>query len=80
MDSMRLVISDPEIVSGTPVFVGSRVPVRTLFDYLEDDAALRGFLDNFPSVAREQAVAVLELCRELIELEAQTKHGESIIR
>ena len=51
---------DPEIHSGTPVFAGTRVPVRTLFDHLEAGDALEVFLDDFPSVSRELAVAVLE--------------------
>lgn len=52
--------SDPEIHSGTPVFVGTRVPVQTLMEYLEGGYSLDEFLDNFPSVRREQAVAFLE--------------------
>ncbi len=58
--------SDPEIRSGVPVFVGTRVPVQTLLDYLEDGDSLDVFLDHFPSVAREQAVAVLELAKEML--------------
>ncbi len=58
--------SDPEIMGGTPVFVGSRVPVQTLLDYLEAGDPLDEFLDNFPSVSREQAVAVLELAKDLL--------------
>jgi len=51
---------DPEIQSGAPVFVGTRVPAASLFDWLEGGATLEEFLDNFPSVAREQAIAALE--------------------
>lgn len=51
---------DPEIVSGTPVFRGTRVPVQTLFDYLADGYTLDEILENFPSVRREDAVMVLE--------------------
>lgn len=58
--------SDPEILSGVPVFVGTRVPVQTLLDYLEDGDPLDVFLDHFPSVAREQAVAALELAKEML--------------
>ena len=54
---------DPEIMSGTPCFAGTRVPVVTLFDYLERGHALDAFLRGFPSVTREQAVAVLELAK-----------------
>ncbi len=52
--------SDPEIMGGTPVFIGTRVPVRTVFDYMADGCTLDEFLDNFPSVSREAAVRVLE--------------------
>ncbi len=51
---------DPEIMSGTPVFRGTRVPVQSLFEYLEDDLSLDEFLDCFPTVRREDAIAVLE--------------------
>lgn len=56
----EIVHSDPEIMSGEPVFVGTRVPVRSLLDYLEGGDTLEEFLDDFPSVAREQAIAFLE--------------------
>jgi len=52
--------SDPEILGGTPVFIGTRVPLRNLIDYLEGGYNLDEFLDDFPTVSREQAVAVLE--------------------
>lgn len=55
-----VVHSDPEILGGTPVFVGTRVPVKSLMDYLEAGRPLDEFLDDFPSVSREQAVAALE--------------------
>jgi uncharacterized protein (DUF433 family) len=58
-----LVTVDPDIHSGTPVFAGTRVPVKTLFDYLEASDSLDAFLDSFPSVSREIAVAVLEEAR-----------------
>jgi uncharacterized protein (DUF433 family) len=51
---------DKEILDGTPVFVGTRVPLRNLIDYLEGGYTLDEFLDDFPSVSREQAVAALE--------------------
>jgi uncharacterized protein (DUF433 family) len=54
-----VVHSDPEILGGTPVFVGTRVPLRNLIDYLEGGHTLDEFLDEFPSVTREQAVAAL---------------------
>jgi uncharacterized protein (DUF433 family) len=60
METSRIVHSHPEILGGTPVFVGTRVPVRTLLVYLEKGETLEEFLDNFPTVTREQAVAFLE--------------------
>lgn len=61
MPDLRTIIrSDPEIHSGDPVFIGTRVPVRTLLDYIEGGDSLDVFLENFPSVSREQAVAFLE--------------------
>ena len=63
---------DPEIMSGTPVFAGSRVPVKSLFEYLEDNFSLDEFLDYFPTVRREDAVAVLEHSKQDI-LEAVAK-------
>ena len=62
----RVIHSDPEILGGTPVFVGSRVPVRNLIDYLEAGDSLDVFLEAFPTVSREQAVAALELAREAL--------------
>jgi uncharacterized protein (DUF433 family) len=58
-----IVHSDPEILGGTPVFVGTRVPVQSLFDYLEGGEPLDEFLRQFPSVRRDQAVAALEIAR-----------------
>lgn len=58
-----LVSRNPEIMSGTPCFAGTRVPQQTLLDYLEASSSLDEFLDDFPSVAREVVVAVLELAR-----------------
>lgn len=52
--------SDPEILSGTPVFIGTRVPAASLFDWLAGGASIEEFLDNFPGVSRNQAVALLE--------------------
>ena len=60
MDPKQIVHSDPEIVSGTPVFVGTRVPAQALLDYLEGGETIEEFLDDFPSVSREQAIAFLE--------------------
>ena len=70
MDIRKIVHSDPEILGGVLVFVGTRVPVKTLYDYLEAGDSLDEFLDDFPGVTREQAVAALELGRELTEAHA----------
>lgn len=61
-----VVHSDPDILGGTLVFVGTRVPVRTLLDYLEAGDSLNEFLEHFPSVSRGQAIAVLELAKEML--------------
>lgn len=56
---------DPEILGGTPVFLGTRVPVETLFDHLESGITIDAFLDDFPSVTKEQVIQVLELVGQL---------------
>ena len=71
-ESKRIVHRDPEILGGTPVFVGTRVPVKILFDYLEAGDSLEVFLEEFPSVTREQAVAALELAREVVAPDAHS--------
>jgi uncharacterized protein (DUF433 family) len=60
MASSDLITIDPDILGGTPVFKGTRVPVRTLFEYLENDYSLEEFVECFPSVTREMARRVLE--------------------
>ena len=60
---------DPEVMSGTPVFAGTRVPVQNLFDYMEGGDDLSEFLDDFPSVTKEAAVAVLEMARRSLTSE-----------
>ncbi len=57
---------DPDILGGTPVFVGTRVPVRNLLDYLEAGDSLSEFLEDFPSVTRQQAVAALQLAKQML--------------
>ena len=66
-DPIPGVRSDPETLGGTPVFVGTRVPVRAMLDYLEHDRPLAEFLDDFPSVDRALAVAVLEHMKGLVD-------------
>lgn len=63
-ENESVIHSDPEILGGTPVFKGTRVPVRNLIDYLEAGDSLDKFLDAFPTVTREQAIAALEVARE----------------
>ena len=55
-----IVHSDPEIMGGTPVFVGTRVPLQNLIDYLEGGESIEDFLDAFPTVKREQVIGVIE--------------------
>lgn len=65
-EKCQVIHSDPEILSGTPVFVGTRVPVQALLDYLEGGHPLAEFLDDFPTVTRDQAIAVLEDAKQLL--------------
>jgi uncharacterized protein (DUF433 family) len=60
MQTRDLITIDPQILGGTPVFKGTRVPVKTLFDYLNDNYTLAEFLDSFPSVTRDMAVEILQ--------------------
>jgi len=60
---MDYVSRDPEIMSGAPCFTGTRVPIQNLFDYLEGASSLSDFLEDFPSVSRAAAVAVLEAAK-----------------
>ena len=57
---------DPDVLGGTPVFAGTRVPVKNLLDYLAAGDSLERFLDHFPAVTRDQAVAALELAKDLL--------------
>lgn len=62
----NIVNRDPDILGGTPVFIGTRVPIKALFDYLEAGDGLDEFLDDFPSVSREQAIGLLEAAHQNI--------------
>ncbi len=64
---------DPNIVSGTPVFRGTRVPVQTLFDYIADGYTLEEFLDNFPTVKRDDALKVLESAGQFLGVGASSR-------
>ena len=76
MTSKSVIHSDPEILGGTPVFVGTRVPVRTLLDYLEAGDSLSEFLEDFPSVTRDQAVAYAQAQGIAYEVEAPAARAE----
>jgi len=69
MDS-ALVKRNPEIISGTLCFSGTRVPVKNLFDYLEGSSSLEEFLEDFPTISRERAIAVLEAAHESFAADA----------
>ena len=66
MERHEVYHSDPEIMGGTPVFQGTRVPVQTLLDYLEGGDTLDEFLDGFPGVSREQAVTFLKMAKDAL--------------
>ena len=65
-ESQSVIIQDPEILSGEPVFRGTRVPFQTLLDYLEGGETLDEFLEQYPRVSREQAIAALEEAKALV--------------
>ena len=65
-----IITCDNEIMSGTPVFKNTRVPIKNLMDYLEDGETLDEFLEDFPSVSRDQAVKALELAKEILLIHA----------
>ena len=66
MNINALITTDPDILSGQPVFTGTRVPIETLFDHLEAGVSLGEFLDDFPTVSKVQAVALLETATKLL--------------
>lgn len=76
MVATRLVVhSDPDVMGGTPVFVGTRVPVTAMFDYLVAGDSLDRFLDHFPTVEREQAIEALEMARHVL---IQSAHARPV--
>ena len=68
--SQLVIHRDPDIQGGVPVFVGTRVPLKNLFDALEAGDSLNQFLEDYPSVTRKQAVTALELAREAVSVHA----------
>lgn len=71
MRNKPIIHSDPDILGGTPVFVGTRVPFQTLMDYLEAGHPLSDFLSDFPTVTRKQALAALEQAKKALLLDAR---------
>ena len=72
---MKKVINvDKEILGGTPVFMGTRVPVKNLFDYLEEDETVASFLDDFPTVKKEQVKQVLKISNQLLTSLTEVAH------
>ncbi len=63
----RVINIDPEIMGGTPVFYGTRVPIKNLFDYLEGGDSIKIFLNDFEGVSKDQVIKVLEMSQKLIE-------------
>lgn len=72
MPAADVIQSDPDVLSGTPVFAGTRVPVQALLDYLKAGEPLGEFLDDFPTVTREQAVAVLQFAMQSLVSRARS--------
>jgi uncharacterized protein (DUF433 family) len=62
----KIIDSDPEVLGGTPVFRGTRVPIKSLFDHLEAGDSIDDFLEGFPSVRRDQVIALLEISQERV--------------
>ena len=62
----NIIISDPDILGGTPVFRGTRVPMKNLIDYFEGGDSLDTFIEHFPSVSKEDAISVLELAKKML--------------
>jgi len=72
--TQKIINIDPEILGGTPVFYGTRVPIRNLFDYLETGETIDEFLEDFEGVNKEQVVKLLELSEKLIEFSTEIIH------
>ena len=70
----RIINIDPEILGGTPVFYGTRVPIKNLFDYLESGDSIEIFLDDFEGVTKSQVIKILEMSQKLIETSSNILH------
>lgn len=78
MSIQELVTTDKEVLAGQPVFKGTRVPVESLFDYLEAGVSIDDFLEEFPSVDKEQAIAILDIANKMITSQQAIKLYEAI--
>jgi uncharacterized protein (DUF433 family) len=78
MDIREIITADKEILGGQPVFAGARVPVESLFDHLEAGISLDEFLDDFPTVAREQAIALLDVANKIMTSKNVAKLYEAV--
>ncbi|MDX2302234.1 MAG: DUF433 domain-containing protein [Microscillaceae bacterium] len=71
---MKVIHIDKEILGGTPVFYGTRVPIKNLFDYLETGESIDEFLDDFPTVKKEQVLKLLELSQKILQNSSEILH------
>lgn len=78
MEIQKVINIDQDILGGQPVFAGTRVPVESLFDHLEAGISLDGFLDDFPSVTKEQAVSLLDIANRLVTSKDIAKLYEAV--
>jgi uncharacterized protein (DUF433 family) len=77
VDLRNLITKDPEILGGIPVFNGTRVPIESLFDHLEAGVSIDEFLEDFPSVSKDQAVAILEIANKILNSKDLEKFYET---
>ncbi len=70
----KVINIDKELLGGTPVFMGTRVPIKNLFDYLEEGESISEFLEDFPTVTREQVERIIKISQKLIEDLTQVAH------
>lgn len=75
IETQIVVQRSPNVMGGTPVFAGTRVPIDALIDYLQGDDALMTFLEDFPTVKRDQAIAALEIAREALKASSARSAG-----
>jgi uncharacterized protein (DUF433 family) len=78
MDINNIITADKDILGGQPVFTGTRVPVESLFDHLEAGISLDDFLDDFPTVAREQAISLLDMANKIMTSKNVAKLYEAV--